>query len=150
MRLCVCRLTLVTLAVSFVAQQAAAELPPGSYVKLRKSAPIVLNVRITKTAAEEDDVAALHRVACTATIEAVERAPEKTPLKADDTVAFDAYYLSSKAAQRGFAGPRWPHGACGGAPRRAARPAPPPGAAHVLKGGRRGQGRHDCELSMTE
>ena len=110
MRLCVCRLTLVTLAVSFVAQQAAAELPPGSYVKLRKSAPIVLNVRITKTAAEEDDVAALHRVACTATIEAVERAPEKTPLKADDTVAFDAYYLSSKAAQRGFAGPRWPHG----------------------------------------
>ena len=76
MRLCVCRLTLVTLAVSFVAQQAAAELPPGSYVKLRKSAPIVLTVRITKTAPEKDAVAALHRVACTATIEAVERAPQ--------------------------------------------------------------------------
>ena len=73
MRSCVCRLALVTVAVSFVAQQATAELPPGSYVKLRKSAPIVLAVRITKTAPEKDDVAALHRVACTATIEAVDQ-----------------------------------------------------------------------------
>ena len=110
MRVCVYLLTIITLAVSLDLQQVNAELPPGSYVKLRKSAPIVLSVRITKTAAEEDDVAALHRVPCTATIEAVERAPEKTALKADDTVEFDAYYLSSKAAQRGFAGPRWPHG----------------------------------------
>ena len=104
------RACLFALGLSLIAQTAAGELPPGSYVKLRKSAPVVLKVQVTRATADKDDVAALHKVACTAKIEAVETAPKDTSLKEGGTVDFDAYYLSSKAAQRGFAGPRWPLG----------------------------------------
>ena len=60
MRLCAC---LFALGLSLIAQTAAGELPPGSYVKLRKSAPVVLKVQVTSATADKDDVAALHKVA---------------------------------------------------------------------------------------
>ena len=100
----------LALALSLFAQPAAGELPPGSYVKLRKEAPIVLTVRVTKSAVGKDEAAALREVACSAEIEAVEKAPQETKLQQGGTVQFHAYYLSEAAAKRGFAGPRWPVG----------------------------------------
>ena len=96
--------------VCLFALPAFGELPPGSYVKLRKDAPILLKVRVTETAESKGQDAALQKVLCTAEIEAVEKAPKQTDLKAGATVAFDAYYLSESAAKSGFAGPRWPVG----------------------------------------
>ena len=109
-----------TLSVAFLtalllwlsACPASGELPPGSYVKLRKQAPLVLTVRVTKTAEDKDQAkdAALRKVICAAEIEGIEKAPQETSLKPGGTVEFDAYYLSKAAAKQGFAGPRWPLG----------------------------------------
>ena len=103
---------LTTLLLWLPACPARGELPPGSYVKLRKQAPLVLTVRVTKTAEDKDQAkdAALRKVVCTAEIEGIEKAPQETSLKPGGTVEFDAYYLSEAAAKQGFAGPRWPLG----------------------------------------
>jgi hypothetical protein len=83
-----------------------AELPPGTYEKLKKEAQEVLQLRITKVTQSEEGEPDIPRFICDAQILAVERS--KAGHKKGDEIRFHSYHVTEKALRQGFAGPQSP------------------------------------------
>jgi hypothetical protein len=100
-----CAALAATVALCAVAATSRAELPPGTYEKLKKDASEVLTVRILRMETPEGRVGHF-RVLFTARVLGVTRS--KSGVRRGQRLRIASYHVTEEARKAGFVGPRIP------------------------------------------
>ncbi len=100
-----CAALAATFALCAAVAPSHAELPPGTYEKLKKNASEVLTIRILKIETPEGRVGHF-QVFFTAKVLGVTRS--KSGVKIGQTLRIASYHVTEEARKQGFVGPRIP------------------------------------------